>query len=215
MQKTQHAEILPVGLTGLSYQSRYCSTRRIGHERQISGQNESYSRSDDRVPSASNVVEVGEYNSFQEASQAHCNHRSVPFRKASLDITLSTSRPLPLKPPIDNSEVRIEAVKATNPYYQKATKSILGFKRSVGKYSTSSFIESTGRSTLISRIKCGKGHDMEVIDVARDKWKASIDCAKCQAKELEKLRRFVCCRLCLYYLCTKCMYLERALNRKS
>lgn len=127
----------------------------------------------------------------------------------------SSRSPVPWKSTIENSEVKIEAVKATKPYYQKTTKSILGSKRSTGRFSASSSVESTGCSPLISRIKCGKGHSMEVIDVARDKWKASVDCAKCQAKELEKLRRFVSCRSCFYYLCTKCMYLERAVNRKS
>jgi hypothetical protein len=74
--------------------------------------------------------------------------------------------------------------------------------------------ETTRRSTLKSRIKCGKGHDMEVVDVAYDQWKGSVDCAKCSATKLEKSRRFVWCSQCLYHLCTKCMYRERAANRQ-
>jgi len=82
LQKTQHEEILPEGLTGLSNQSRNCSTRRIGHEpRYFSSWNDSYSRLDDRTPLASSsVVEVGERNFVQDskpseckAYQAHCN----------------------------------------------------------------------------------------------------------------------------------------------
>jgi len=56
---------------------------------------------------------------------------------------------------------------------------------------------------------------MQVVDVTRDNWRGSVDCAKCHVRELEKLRRFVSCQLCLYYICTKCMYIERAVNRKS
>jgi len=118
------------------------------------------------------------------------NRTNNPYR--SVDLTATTSRPehiIVIDSPSNNESPR--------------------------GYETKSSYETTRRSTLKSRIKCGKGHDMEVVDVAYDNWKKSVDCAKCSATKLEKFRRFVWCSQCLYHLCTKCMYRERAANRQK